>query len=160
MANIQVPIGRGLLQQPQQQKEQFTKSLSDREFLKQLADEGRLVGSTASDIITTTADLIINSIVPPNGSTFYFISGSWVNSMGAPRVTLELRLDGVAIEGYTNSLTSTMLKGDWLTDFSMKGDGTKAITVVAIESAAGAGSFVSSNICGYFQNTVSSRDST
>ncbi len=50
MTNIKVPIGRGILQQPRQQveKEQFTKSLTDRQFIKQLEDEGRIRGATAT----------------------------------------------------------------------------------------------------------------
>ena len=79
MANIKVPIGRGIIGQVQQ--EQFTKepekkATNDIEFRRILADQGKLFSNHG----TRTAVGAVVEIIIPNGSTFYLLKATAIVS--------------------------------------------------------------------------------
>ena len=117
MADIKVPIGKGI-GQSLQQSEDFKARLAFKEsqlqvsipnnqiqFLKNLADTNRFVIAHGS---ATQAQTIIATITPPNGSTFYLL-GAVVN-----QVDTDAALDNVInlIKRGTDIVESKRLVGN------------------------------------------------
>ena len=133
MANIQVPLGQSLTKFPniKMAKPEFEKGIgekqagSDIEFLKTLADRGRLAFGSGSLVNTGT----IASITPLNGETFYFLGGSWQFDMGITAGgSIQLRNNGVVREEVSSQsgLEVLMTNGVWVVKFdSLIGNGVK-----------------------------------
>ena len=147
MVNISVPIGKGTgktlteLKFPDIPRAKpdikFSEKTanSDLEFIKLLADQGRLVFSTNNTATTTTA---FAEIIPLNGETFYFFNSNWsvTTTSGGATGTLEIRNDGVSRESILIPTSSQgITHGVWGLRFdSLVGDGVKQFDAFLTES--------------------------
>ncbi len=159
MANIKVPIGRGIIGQVQQ--EQFTKepekkATNDIEFRRILADQGKLFVNQGSSALS--GDVV--SVTIPNGSTFYLLKATvsiTVNGTSSDYV-LSTTIDGIVTTRNNGGGTGFQTIDLTVEGFSIVGNGVNLIRVFNvtgnIDSAA--------TIEGYLEPsaTTSSRGST
>ncbi len=131
MSFIQVPIGKGITKFPKIKRSQpeekfgvFPSIPSDRQFLKDLSDQDRLVFEQEDhDTVGIPKDIM--TFVPNNGTTFYFIEGSVNANSGAGTHTVELISNDIVIEVATSTGIGSF--GFRTPTFSLIGDGVKAI---------------------------------
>ena len=141
MSFIQVPIGKGITKfpkikrsQPEEKFGTFPSIPSDRQFLKDLADQDRLI-ITQQQTALAARPFTVVSFVPDNGTTFYFLGASCSTSNGGSEHAFELQSDGVVIEGATRIAEGVVEFK--IPTFSLIGDGTKAVEIICTVSANG-----------------------
>ena len=159
MVNIKVPIGKGIvkttnelkfpnLKRSQPDKEGFQAGTfpsipSDKQFLKDIADQDRLVLEQGT--IAGQGDLIV--FTPPNGSTFYFIE-AFCSNTGVGRNEYNLIVEGTTIETIEQAAISQIR---FLTTiFKLIGDGTRNVTIDRTDSSGSA----NCTLVGYLENSV------
>ena len=159
MANIKVPIGRGLLSQPEFKKQPELKATNDLEFKKLLADQGKLTTAFAAVTNSGSAQDLV-TFTPPNGSTFYLLGATGEGSTGGTAFTVRLR---VIINGVISDIKAFSATGPANFDvteegFSLVGNGTNQILIRLTTT----GMVTESTIFGYLESspTTSSRGST
>ena len=157
MVNIQVPITQkdkfGFARSQPEPKITEKTANSDLEFLKQLADQGRLVTATGSR--TTTGTLA--EIIPQNGETFYLIDAQYNFDSSSALATIELRNDGTVKSIITSP--GTPIVGFFAVKFdSLVGNGVKQYDVLVTDVGT---TTADVTINGYLlpSETVSSRGS-
>ncbi len=143
MVNIKVPIGRGLLSQPEFKKQIEKEPSNDIEFFKKLTDSGKMIilkgdGASAANIITR---------IVPQGKTFYLIEATIADEGGGVGAgALVIITGGANISqkrmDYTGNADLT-IKG-----WSFIGDGTTPIGIRAIT-----GGEQNASLIGYEENT-------
>ena len=160
MANIKVPIGRGIIGQVQQEfkkDEPQPRAQSEGQWLNSLANQGKIQsvagsGSQSSEIL---------SFVVPNGSTLYLLQASYgFNPAGAASSLGTLRA-GIGGTNRTIKQASRVDAGDadlTKVGFSLVGNGTDDINIL-VGSTAGT---YHADITFYLENTTTtgSRGST
>ena len=155
MSFIKVPIGRGIISQIQEKPQTGITAQSELQFFKDLAVDGRLVTNSS----TRTTSGTVATIIPPNGSTFYFLEASYsgqINNVGNPVSFYQLIKDGNVIEriDVKNDQTTS---GRFETPFdSLVGNGTRSYDIEFTFDAGQTGN-ASGTICGYLENTLSFR---
>jgi len=162
---ISLPLGKGVskfpnltLAKPEFQKGSEQKAGSDLEFIKTLADRGRLVFSDDNTQSTTGS---FASIIPQNGETFYLLGGSWnLTLTPADDCSITLRNDGSSREivGAITDSNEGNFYGIWNTKLdALIGNGVKAYDLLF--TTAGGGPTANANIYGYLlpSETLSSR---
>ncbi len=155
MSFIKVPIGRGIISQIQEKPQTGITAQSELQFFKDLAVDGRLVTNSS----TRTTSGTVATIIPPNGSTFYFLEASYsgqINNVGNPVSFYQLIKDGNVIEriDVKNDQTTS---GRFETPFdSLVGNGTRSYDIEFTFDASQTGN-ASGTICGYLENTLSFR---
>ena len=161
MANIKVPIGRGIIGQVQQefQKEPELKATNDLEFKRILADQGKLRTASALVIASGLAQDLVE-FIPPNGSTFYLLEASGVATTGGTAFTVRLQTEIGGTRIVIKSDTGTGPANFDVTEegFSLVGNGTDKIFIRLPTT----GQATESTIFGYLEPspTTSSRGST
>ena len=154
MADIKVPIGRGIIGQVVEQRMQAkrkTQALGDLQFRQELADEGRLVLESGTVTVTGTAVVI----TPPTGTTFFFLEAFFSALQVDQLTTINLVKAGATVDAVT-FLTTTGAEGKFhLTFDKLVGNSSDTFQADVINQLA---TSVSVTICGYFENTVSFRE--
>ncbi len=151
MVNIKVPIGKRFEERERFLEKQMVNNQdnSDLAFLKNRLDKGRLITDSQGAL---TADGTAAIITPPNGSTFYFLNGTFSSAGGLGTKTITLENNG-AIKETINIAASQTTNGNFLTPLdALIGDGTVAYTV-EVDFTGGATGSVTCSITGYFENT-------
>ena len=166
MSFIQLPIkqGKGIIDkfpnipksQPDPLRLQFKEQQSeiplpqsDLQYLKNVHDEGRFV-HTANQQATSTQ--VLAQIIPPEGTTFYFLGGFCRSSVAAGS-TFRLR---TVINGVTTNLEnvfSSLTTGPYVFDLpfgSIVGNGVNAWQIHFTDSGSDTGNAA---LWGYFANT-------
>ena len=162
---IKVPLGKGATQTdfplspPEfEQPNQFRKQLLENpqnywQFLKNIMDSGSFIHSGFQ--IVTTDGAIIAEIIPPNGSTFYFLGANGRNLEGGT-VTFSLQ---TVIEGETflldSAITQLIAAAEHKVEFplqfgSLVGNGTNSFQVFGDGAS---GNEKGASIWGYFADT-------
>ncbi len=155
MSFIKVPIGRGIISQIQEKPQTGITAQSELQFFKDLAVDGRLVTNSS----TRTTSGTVATIIPPNGSTFYFLEASYsgqINNVGNPVSFYQLIKDSIVLEriDVKNDQTTS---GRFETPFdSLVGNGTRSYDIEFTFDAGQTGN-ASGTICGYLENTLSFR---
>ena len=149
------PANRIISQFAPKNKFSINTSLPDIAFMRQLAVQGRLV--FAQGEATTAATNA--SIIPPNGTTFFWLSGSVSNISSASQIRFTVENDGMVRE---DLIISSVVVSLGYTPLALKmdalvGDGVKAFTIERQTSTTGT---TSATIMGWFENTSRIRDVT
>ena len=159
MVNIQVPISEANLEFPKFKRSipefskfEASKTNTDLQFMKDLADRGKFRTREGSRSDSGT----VASFTPNQGETFYFLGGTWVfNTDGGGSV--RLLNDGVVRERQ-NADTVNQTRGNWnLEGDSLIGNNSKAYTIELVNESGS--SACSGSIFGYVEQseTLSSR---
>ena len=153
MANIKVPIGKRFEERERFLEKMTQQPTSDIQFLKKLADEGKVINRSA-----TTSDnaTVVVTFAPPNGSTFYLLKTSCTGANGGD-VFLEFTNPTELIDEQAFPAVNTNVQFT-ITNVSLVGNGSRALQ---IRTASNGGSLTCS-FNGYIENstTLSSRGST
>ena len=152
---IKVPIGKGTgktpnelkfpnlkLSQPQEKFGVLQEIPSDRQFLKDLADQGRLVIEQGVESAGQPTTII--SFIVPNGSTFYLIEAN-AQSLGNGAAEADLVSDGTVLETVGTVGANSMPFQTPI--FSTIGNGIRTIEIIMTDNPAGGG--VAATLTGY-----------
>ena len=154
MANIKVPIGRGIIGQIVEQRDQARRKLQplgDLQFRQELADEGRLVLESAT-VTSTTVGAV--SVTPPTGSTFFFLEAFFSSAQADQLTTLDLVNAGTVVDTI-QVLTTTGAEGKFHLSFDkLVGNGSDSFQIDVTLQIAPSTTVI---LCGYLENTVSFR---
>ena len=147
--SVKVPI-RNKRKRRSIQKTPESRSTNEGEWLKQLADEGKLI--SLFEATTNNASEFLTFIIPA-GKTFYLISAN-AGATDAQVATCDFRTNTDVFARATFNASQTSVTMD-IQGFSIVGDGINTINCFTNFGA-------SANIIGYLENTpvTSSRGST
>ena len=156
---IKVPIGRGLLSQPEFKKEPEKKATNDIEFKRILADQGKLFNNFDTRLSASGVGPIV-TVTPPNGSTFYLLEAKGIGTTGGATALIRLRstIDGVITDHKSDSQLTPHPFDVTVSGFSIVGNGTNTLEV----RMHATGTNTEAEITGYLEPsaTVGSRGST
>ena len=148
MVNIKVPIGRGAVLQPQQEKQPNIKAqVSDFQFFRELEINGNMIrrtgqaGASGGTITSLT-------ITPPSGSTL-FIKSVVVASSSGQFGAVDVIWDSSPIENIAVNANETQLMRS--VPYMCIGDGTKQLTIDVIDGFASP--FAQITTLAWFENT-------
>ncbi len=149
MSFIKVPIGRGIVgqvQQEQREKSPESQAQTTLEFLKRLADQGKLRNNQEQLVGAADMDVVI-----PEGTTFYLLQAFGGITASTSSLRLRTVIGGVVTTLKTQSGTSPDSVDVTISGLSFRGNG---VDLIRLSSTGGT---ISVNLEGYLENTPSSR---
>ncbi len=148
MADIKVPIGRGILLRPQQEKQPNIKAqVSDFQFFRELEINGNMIRRTGE--ATASAGTITSlTITPPSGSTL-FIKSVVVASSGAQFGAVDVIWDSSTIE--TIAVNANETQSMQSVPYMCVGDGSKQLTIDVVDGFPSP--FAQITTLAWFENT-------